>query len=153
MTVDVTRPTLRKLDEIRRFVEDKSERTTWRNEKPAVYKNDQNIDSSTRTQRVEGMLNFYWQSGFQCCITPGTMPATPRDTPWGRVDPWYSYMLVAILEDTRAPEFVHPSRLSPGRLSRWVNEHDLDKNYSSYAQKHHAAPAGASTAVSKIAYR
>ena len=149
MTVDVTRPTLRKLDEIRRFVEDKSERTTWRNEKPAVYKNDQNIDSSTRTQRVEGMLNFYWQSGFQCCITPGTMPATPRDTPWGRVDPSYSYMLVAILEDTRAPELVHPSA---SRLVRWANEGDLDKNYSSHAhtQKHHAAPAGASTAVQRL---
>ena len=160
MTVDVTRPTLRKLDDIRRFVEDKSERTAWRDEKPALYKNDQNIDSSTRTQRVTDMLRFYWAAGFQWCITPGNVkegsssqegssPATPRDTPWGRVDPSYSYMLVAILEDTRAPELVHPSA---SRLVRWANEGDLDKNYSSHAhtQKHHAAPAGASTAVQRL---
>lgn len=127
MTVDVTRPKFSKTEDIQRFAEDKSEIKTWRQERPDPYRKNENVDSSTRTLRVLGMLRFYSHLGFKRCIAPGNMTEPQRDTPWGPVDPSYSYTLVAVLEDASAPELVLPSRLVP-----WLTEGQLAENYNSY---------------------
>jgi len=130
MTVDVSRPQIRKPNEIMRFLADKSEAKFWKDEKPAAYKKESYIESSKRSERVEKLLEFYKKNEFCFCIKRDPSYAREGDkfqTPWGRVDPFYSYTLVAAL-DTHNSEF----SLQNTRLIPWTTACDLRKNYDSY---------------------
>ncbi len=61
-----------------------------------------NIQSSKRTERVQGLLDFYKQCNFTFQITPGDI-SYYRDlysTLWGLIQPLYSNTLVAKLYET-----------------------------------------------------
>lgn len=131
MTVDVSRPQITHQNEIIRFLADKSEAKFWNDEKPTPYKKYSDITSSKRTQRVERLLEFYHRNGFCFCIKTGD-PSDAHEgdnfkTLWGRVDPFYSYTLVAVLES-------HNSKVSieTTRLIQWRTAWDLRNNYNNY---------------------
>lgn len=132
MTVDVSRPQITQQNEIMRFLDDNSEAKFWNDEKPALYKKGNCIDSSTRSERVQKLLKFYKDNGFCLCIKPGESDAHERDelqTLWGRVDPFYSYTLVAALNADHDKVYLQNTT----RLATWTTPDDLAKNYNSYA--------------------
>jgi len=132
MTVDVSRPQIKQHNEIMRFLADKSEDIFWKDEKPSLYKKGDQIESSKRSERVQKLLNFYKDNGFCFCIKPGPSDAHEIDkhqTLWGRVDPFYSYTLVAALNTDHDEVYLQNTT----RLAAWTTPEDLAKNYNSYA--------------------
>jgi hypothetical protein len=93
-----------------------------------------NIQSSKRTERVQGLLDFYKQCNFIFQIKPedssdtGCYYSDTHWTPWGQIWPFYSYTLVAKLYDT----YNVSDNDNIERLSQWKNYTDLQDNYDSY---------------------
>jgi len=93
-----------------------------------------NVQSSKRTQRVEGLLDFYKQCNFIFQIKPKDSSDTERHfsnkhwTPWGQIWPFYSYTLVAKLFDPYNVSVKDNIK----RLSEWKTYKDLEDNYDSY---------------------
>ena len=87
-----------------------------------------NIQSSKRTERVHGLLEFYKQCNFIFQIKPedssdtGYYYSDTHCTPWGQIWPFYSYTLVAKLYDTDNID----------RLSQWETYENLKDNYDRY---------------------
>jgi hypothetical protein len=130
MTVDVSRPQITQKNGIMRFLADKIEAVFWKDEKPTPYKKHDDIASSKRTERVERLLGFYKRNGFCFCIKRDSSDAHKGDqfqTLWGRVDPFYSYTLVAVLDTHNRKVSSQNPRLIP-----WTTAWDLRNNYDSY---------------------
>jgi len=93
-----------------------------------------NVQSSKRTERVEGLLDFYKQCNFIFQIKPDDISDTgcyysdTHLTPWGQIWPFYSYTLVAKLYDTYNVSVEDNIE----RLSQWQTYKDLEDNYDSY---------------------
>jgi hypothetical protein len=93
-----------------------------------------NVQSSKRTERVHGLLEFYKQCNFIFQIKPedssdtGYYYSDTHCTPWGQIWPFYSYTLVAKLYDTYNVSVEDNIE----RLSQWETYKDLEDNYDSY---------------------
>jgi hypothetical protein len=89
-----------------------------------------NIQSMKRTQRVQGLLDFYKRCNFTFQITPGDNSEyqVTYSTPWGDIWPFYSYTLVANLYKTDNASVTDNIK----RLSQWQTYKDLQCNYDSY---------------------
>lgn len=93
-----------------------------------------NVQSSKRTERVQGLLDFYKQCNFIFQIKPEDSSDTEcyysdtHWTPWGQIWPFYSYTLVAKLYDT----YNVSVKDNIERLSQWETYKDLEDNYDRY---------------------
>jgi hypothetical protein len=116
MTVDVVRPIISKKDWINILMSNPGEKKIWDLEKPTPHEIEEQddtirklddhthlvcrkIQSSKRTERVQGLLDFYKRCNFTFQITPGDNPDT-HSTLWGVIWPFYSYTLVVKLYKT-----------------------------------------------------
>jgi hypothetical protein len=93
-----------------------------------------NVQSIKRTERVQGLLDFYKQCNFIFQIKPedssdtGCYYSRTYWTPWGQIWPFYSYTLVAKLFDPYNVSVKDNIK----RLSEWKTYKDLEDNYDSY---------------------
>jgi hypothetical protein len=89
-----------------------------------------NIQSMKRTQRVQGLLDFYKRCNFTFQITPGDNSEyqVTYSTPWGDIWPFYSYTLVANLYKTDNASVTDNIK----RLSEWQDYNALQENYDRY---------------------
>jgi len=146
MTVDVTRPIISKTHWIKMFMNDPVEANFWARENSFEHGN---IESMKRTTRVQGLLDFYKECDFKFQIKPKkdsfkftleeekcteeeldlmNYPGGCDCTPWGFIEPFISYRLVAKLCKT------DDASVTPilERLSEWRDYKDLQDNYDSY---------------------
>ena len=89
-----------------------------------------NIQSMKRTQRVQGLLDFYNRCNFTFQITPGDNSEyqVTHSTPWGDIWPFYSYTLVANLYKTDNASVTDNIK----SLSEWQDYNALKENYDRY---------------------